>query len=318
MHSKLSVAAALTAVALTGSAAFGQTTVYENTSTGLGAGSLPVFDLGETLPRVDAQEVGDVVTLATGSTDRELDSIRIGWFTQDDPNDGVDDDRFIADLTFRLYPLDDLGEVIDTPFFESTVVDFLWNDGAFANNISFPATVGGTTVLPESFAYTLALGERRDDPDTPGDGLQTSFSLNSRGPVTTGSSPDGILRRNDGAFETIVFASGRQTRLTINTLPITTFLPGDANADGTVDLADFGLLRANFGSSGAEVGFRDGDFNQDGSVDLADFGLLRANFGGSSSDVAALDAWYVTVVPEPSTLALAGLAGFGLLRRCRG
>ncbi|MEM7809666.1 MAG: PEP-CTERM sorting domain-containing protein [Planctomycetota bacterium] len=93
-------------------------------------------------------------------------------------------------------------------------------------------------------------------------------------------------------------------------------LPGDANGDGTVDLADFGILRANFGSTMGT--FATGDFNGDMNVDLADFGILRANFGTSvGSDFAALDAWYATVVPEPTTLALAGLAGFAMLRRRR-
>ncbi|MEM7807859.1 MAG: dockerin type I domain-containing protein, partial [Planctomycetota bacterium] len=57
-----------------------------------------------------------------------------------------------------------------------------------------------------------------------------------------------------------------------------TVLTGDANGDGTVDLADFGILRSLFGQSGASLF---ADFNDDGVVDLADFGLLRANFGVS-------------------------------------
>jgi len=55
-------------------------------------------------------------------------------------------------------------------------------------------------------------------------------------------------------------------------------LPGDANGDGRVDLADFGILRSNFGSLFAG-GPAAGDFDGDGDVDLADFGLLRARFG---------------------------------------
>ncbi|MEM1011785.1 MAG: matrixin family metalloprotease [Planctomycetota bacterium] len=86
-------------------------------------------------------------------------------------------------------------------------------------------------------------------------------------------------------------------------------LLGDANRDGVVDLADFGILRANFGLTG---GFGDANFNNDGVVDLTDFGILRSNFGNSSaSDLAILDAWVATI-PEPTT-GLFALASVGLL-----
>ncbi|MFO0899655.1 MAG: hypothetical protein U0836_19680 [Pirellulales bacterium] len=70
--------------------------------------------------------------------------------------------------------------------------------------------------------------------------------------------------------------------------------PGDTNFDGRVDLADFGTLKANFGSGK----YRDqGDFTADGRVDLSDFGILKANFG--AAQVAA---------PEPASEGLALLA----------
>jgi hypothetical protein len=56
-------------------------------------------------------------------------------------------------------------------------------------------------------------------------------------------------------------------------------LAGDANRDRQVNLADFGILRGNFGTS--QASFAEGDFNYDGQVNLADFGILRGNFGAS-------------------------------------
>ncbi|MEM1012842.1 MAG: hypothetical protein AAGI46_11560 [Planctomycetota bacterium] len=100
----------------------------------------------------------------------------------------------------------------------------------------------------------------------------------------------------------------------------TRLLDGDANFDGVVDLADFGLLRAGFGDSGRNAA----DFNLDGTVDLADFGILRAFFGQSlggdlgarAGDLAMMDAWAATV-PEPASVALLVPAGLTLLRRRR-
>lgn len=51
---------------------------------------------------------------------------------------------------------------------------------------------------------------------------------------------------------------------------------GDVNGDNTVSLADFSILRTNFGTSHAAS-----DLNGDGTVSLADFSILRTNFGQS-------------------------------------
>ncbi len=89
----------------------------------------------------------------------------------------------------------------------------------------------------------------------------------------------------------------------------TVYMPADYNHDGPINLDDFAVLKANFGTGTTR---QQGDTNIDGKVDLTDFGMLKENFGKSGS----------AAVPEPSTFLLAALAGIGLLAfrlraRCR-
>jgi hypothetical protein len=55
---------------------------------------------------------------------------------------------------------------------------------------------------------------------------------------------------------------------------------GDADTSGNVNLSDFNLLAAGFGTA-AGARWDQGDFNYDRVVNLADFNLFAANFGGS-------------------------------------
>ena len=51
---------------------------------------------------------------------------------------------------------------------------------------------------------------------------------------------------------------------------------GDLDGDGDTDLADLGILLADFGCTGGGCA---GDLDGDGDTDLADLGILLADFG---------------------------------------
>jgi len=82
-------------------------------------------------------------------------------------------------------------------------------------------------------------------------------------------------------------------------------LPGDANQDEKVNLADFTILKANFGVDPA--GWTAGNFNTDTTVNLADFTILKASFGLGAPSAGG--------VPEPATMGLLALGAAALLKR---
>jgi hypothetical protein len=93
---------------------------------------------------------------------------------------------------------------------------------------------------------------------------------------------------------------------------------GDATLDGTVNLADFNRLAANFGSTTAD--WTQGDFNYDSLVNLTDFNRLAANFGLSAAGPTVTpEDWsrLGAAVPEPAGAACAGIVTMLLARRAR-
>ena len=97
----------------------------------------------------------------------------------------------------------------------------------------------------------------------------------------------------------------------LQVIPEPVFVPGDVNGDGVVDVADLGVLGANFNQS--NMTFADGDFNDDGIVDVADLGILGANWTASQAagNTSAL-------VPEPTTLSLLAMSVLMVGHRRRG
>jgi hypothetical protein len=95
-------------------------------------------------------------------------------------------------------------------------------------------------------------------------------------------------------------------------------LAGDANLDGSVNVADLGALATNYGlTSGAT--WAEGDFDRNGTVDVADLGALATNYGmtanGATATVNAATIAASTAIPEPATFALMACALALALRR---
>jgi hypothetical protein len=91
----------------------------------------------------------------------------------------------------------------------------------------------------------------------------------------------------------------------ITTWQTVTPIPGDFNRDGTVNLVDLNIWKANFGMiSGAT--FEMGDGNHDGAVNLADLNLWKATMGQSIYTPPVASGGVGVEVPQqtdPSTTA---------------
>lgn len=200
----------------------------------------------------------------------------------------------VNDLLLRVNP--ETGEAVMgslSPFFEADVKGY-----------SILSASGALTPDSwESLADSGAENWREANPNT--NGLSELNLLSSRLFAGVDIVPLGSIFQSGGMQDLAIeyIDSDGNVRLGVveyGELPdIGDGLPADFNMDGMVDLTDFNILKANFGSTMASSA--EGDANMDGGVDLTDFNILKASFGQSGA-----------AVPEPATVVLA-LLGFSVL-----
>ncbi len=80
---------------------------------------------------------------------------------------------------------------------------------------------------------------------------------------------------------------------------VTAALPGDANLDGKINLADLQILGDHW--NGSSLSWSLGDFNGDGKVNLSDLQIVGDHWSGSAADFAA----FAATIPEPGGVGMA-------------
>ena len=134
----------------------------------------------------------------------------------------------------------------------------------------------------EDVGWSLAGGDLSITNDTGGASAgapSVSFAANI-GTFTFPGRPAGLLDR--GNYSASIAAADVQdvagNPLASSPSLAFFFLPGDANGDRSVTIADFSILAANFNQVG---NFSAGDFNYSGTVEIGDFSILAAAFNTS-------------------------------------
>jgi hypothetical protein len=185
--------------------------------------------------------------------------------------------------------------------------------GATINlNLGSGAISDGTVRLFRSYLDEFNIGGVTYDPDDPGDlsladiNITTSAGMVLEEGFTLAWS-DYIDDDNIGDAFIYLTLTGVSTDVVVEDQD------GDADNNQTVDEADMAILLAQFGSA-YDLSLT-ADFNGDGYVDMADFVILRANWGAGTTPPEASELPSTT--PEPATMTMLALGAMVALGRRR-
>jgi photosystem II stability/assembly factor-like uncharacterized protein len=137
----------------------------------------------------------------------------------------------------------------------------------FTSDVSGSLPTAGLSVLNLTTGQNITSGWTVQMFSDPGEPTDAAWIFDS------GILPDGVYRATLAATDVY---DGQGTTLADDHVLHFFVLAGDANRDGRVDIADMGILAANWQQSGRS--FSQGDFNYTGAVDIADLGILAANW----------------------------------------
>jgi hypothetical protein len=116
-----------------------------------------------------------------------------------------------------------------------------------------------------------------------------------------------ILNETDATGEVVGWGYETEPGVSILAGAEAAALPGDYNANGEVDTADYVLWRKNNGLMGGATPAQ-GDGTGDGNVTVADYDFWRSHFGeGAGAGTLVGHGASFQAVPEPSSLLLAAL-----------
>ncbi len=116
------------------------------------------------------------------------------------------------------------------------------------------------------------------------------------------ASASGLISADDSAMLELVYNT--------YSLELVTWLAGDMDHDGYVGLDDLDLVLANWNTTVGVTNHAQGDASGDGIVGLADMDAVLNNWNAGTPPTAE-----VSLIPEPTSLALLSLGGLAMLRR---